>query len=90
MRKEADGYSISGYLTRQFGATTTEHSHVDVQFIGTDGRVLKEEVVGFEPPELPRRERLQAPSAHYELRVPELPAGTTRIRVVADDQTHAR
>ena len=85
-----DGYSISGFLTRQFGAVTTTHSHIDVQFIAADGRVLKEESVSFSPRELPPRMRLQAPSAQYELRVPELPGGTARIRVIADDQTHAR
>ena len=90
VKKDADGYSISGFLSRQFGAATTAHSHVDVQFVGVDGRVLKEEVVGFEPRELPPRTRLQAPSAQYELRVRELPEGTARILVVADDQAHTR
>lgn len=90
VKKEADGYLISGFLSRQFGAPTTAHSHVDVRFVGSDGRVLKEEPVAFEPRELPPRTRLQAPSAQYELRVRELPEGTTRILVVADDQTHSR
>jgi hypothetical protein len=90
VKKGPDGYSISGFLTRQFGVATTAHSHIDVQFIGANGRVLKEESVSFAPRELPPRMRLQAPSAQYELRVQELPAGTARIRVVADDQTHAR
>lgn len=90
IKKEADGYLIAGFLSRQFGAATTAHSHVDVRFVGADGRVLKEEPVGFEPRELPARTRLQAPSAQYELRMRELPAGTTRIVVVADDQTHTR
>ncbi len=89
--KKADGgYVIEGYLTRQFGAATTAHSHVDVQFLGADGGVLREDSVSFEPRELPPRARLQAPSARYELRVPEVPAGTTRIRIVADDRPHPR
>jgi hypothetical protein len=90
VKKDADGYLISGFLNRQFGAATTAHSHVDVRFVNAHGRVLKEESVGFEPRELPPRTRLQAPSAQYELRVRELPEGTTRISVVADDQTHTR
>ena len=90
VKKEANGYLISGFLNRQFGAATTAHSHVDVRFVGADGRVLKEESVAFEPRELPPRTNLRAPSAQYELRVRELPAGTTRVIVAADDQTHTR
>lgn len=90
VKKVGGGYTIEGYLTRQFDAATTAHSHIDVQFLADDGTVLREESVGFEPRELPPRVRLQAPSARYELRVPEAPAGATRMRVVADDQPHAR
>ena len=90
VKKADSGYVIEGYLTRQFGAATTAHSHVDVQFLGADGGVLREDSVSFEPRELPPRARLQAPSARYELRVPEVPAGTTRIRIVADDRPHPR
>jgi len=88
VKREADGYVISGFLSRQFGAATTAQSHVDVRFVGADGRVLKEESAEFEPRDLPPRTRRQAPSAQYELRVRELPWGTTRILVVADDQPH--
>lgn len=84
------GYLIEGYLTRQFGAATTAHSHIDVQFLGVDGSVLREDSVNFEPRELPSRARLPAPSARYELRVPEPPPGTATLRVLAHDQQHAR
>lgn len=90
LKKADGGLVIVGYLSRQFGAATTAHSHVDVQFLGADGSVLRQDSAGFEPRELPPRVRLQAPRARYELHVPELPAGTTRIRVVADDQPHSR
>lgn len=89
VRKESGGYVIEGYLARQFGAVTTAHSHVDVQFLAEDGAVLREEAVDFVPRELPPRVRLPGPSARYEFHMPEAPAGTTRVRVIAHDEPHA-
>ncbi|ACB77721.1 hypothetical protein [Opitutus terrae] len=84
------GYQIEGYLTRQFGEATMAHSHVDVQFLGADGSVLREDLVNFEPRELPAPARLRAPSARYQLQVPAAPPGTAKLRVAAHDQPHTR
>jgi hypothetical protein len=83
----AAGLRVEGYLARQVDATTTAHSHVDVQFVDAAGAVLQEQPVTFTPADLAGGNLRSRPSAHYEVTL-AVPSGAARIRVIAHDRPH--
>lgn len=83
---EKDGrLMLDGWVYRQFGATTTARSHLDVAFLDASRRELRGELTGFAPSDLRRGSHKMAHRGHYILPISVLPAGTAIIQVRAHD-----
>lgn len=88
--KPSGEFVVTGYVTKQFGAATTVNSHVDVEFLDASGAVLLQRAAEFTPRDLPGGSMRSRPSAEYQVNLPKLPAGTTRVRVIGHDEPHAK
>lgn len=83
---EKDGrLMLDGWVYRQFGATTTAETHIDVAFLDATGRELRTEVIGFSPPDLRRGSHKMAHRGHYTVPISAMPTGTATIQVRAHD-----
>lgn len=79
------GLMLDGWVYRQFGASTTADTHIDVMFLDATGRELRSEVTRFAPSDLRRGSHKMAHRGHYTLPIPAMPAGTATIQVRAHD-----
>ena len=76
---------LDGWVYRQFGATTTKQTHIDVTFFDENGYELRRVVARFTPNDLRRGSHKMAHRGHYTLPISDLPAGTAAIQVRAHD-----
>jgi len=76
---------LDGWVYRQFGATTTAATHLDVAFLDASGRELRSELTRFEPSSLRPGGHKMAHRGHYTVPIPAMPAGTATIQVRAHD-----
>jgi hypothetical protein len=79
---------ITGYVGRNLGVENTTETHLDIVYLDSAGRVLKELAIQFEPREIPHSSRPPAGSASYRAPLDPLPSNTARIEVRAHDGPH--
>jgi hypothetical protein len=79
------GLVLDGWVYRQFGASTTAGSHIDVTFLDATGRELRTELTHFTPSSLRRGGHKMAHRGHYTVPIPSLPAGTATIQIRGHD-----
>lgn len=76
---------LDGAVYRQFGASTTARTHIDVTFLDASRRELRSELTRFTPAELRRGSHKMAHRGRYTLPIPAMPDGTAIIQVRAHD-----
>lgn len=80
---------LVGFVTKVYGAKTTERTHLDIVFFDVDGTSLRTQITQFSPQRLTRGHRAPNRQAFYSVTIDALPAGTSRIEVRAHDGPHA-
>lgn len=76
---------VMGYVTPRPGATTTANSHVVIELLTADGRVVASEVAEFVPRGLTRRLRPPQPHGRYVLAIAIPPGELARVRISGRD-----
>lgn len=85
-RPESGRLVVTGYVVRTLEADDTTGTHLVVSLYDADGKVLRSEVVNFEPRQIPRRSRPPGEVARYSLPLEPLPTGLAKITVKAVDK----
>jgi hypothetical protein len=78
--------TVTGYVVRKLGAEDTTGTRLEISLRDGTGRVLRTDMVDFEPRQIPRRNRLPAATAQYRHPLDPLPAGTVEVSVRAVDR----
>jgi hypothetical protein len=78
---------VTGYVVRKLGAEDTTGTRLEISLRDEAGRILRSDMVDFEPRQIPRRVRLPAATAQYRHSLDPLPAGTAEVSVKAVDGT---
>jgi len=78
---------LEAYALRQWKATTTADTHVDLVHLDAAGKQLAVETANFFPRSLPDTRRMPAPHGYMLVPV-KIPAGTRIIEVRAHDGAH--
>ena len=87
--RQRDGrLELVGFVTKVYGAKTTERTHLDVTFLDSSGETLQTQTVLFSPQRLTRGHRAPNRQASYAIAIDALPTGTRRIEVRAHDEPH--
>lgn len=86
-RVEEGLLKLEAYALRQFDATTTADTHVDIVFLDASGRQLAVETTHFNPRSLWRSHKMPQPHGYFLVPV-HLPVGTKTIEVRAHDGRH--
>lgn len=86
LERDAGALVVRGYVHRKLDAATTTGTHLDVTLRDNAGRILRRQIAGFTPGEVPPSHRPPA-AAGYRVPLDPLPPDAAHLEVRAHDST---